>query len=885
MNHLETEQGSRARVVRWTQRSALLAIAAAACASVLPARSAPAASRVSSGRAMVTRRSPASDVPLVFERNDGQSAPQVGFIARGRGTTAFLTSTGAVLRVRSTLPTPRSASSSVRSARAITNEQVVRITAIGANPAARGEGLELQPAISNYFIGGDPRGWRVNVPTYARVRYASVYPGIDLIYHATPARELEYDFALAPGADPGSIALRIEGASALDLGPSGDLVIRLADGSELVHRAPFVYQLRDGVREPISGRCVLLGKDTIGFRVAAYDRARPLYVDPTLAYSTFLGGSGQESGNGIAVDANGNAYVVGSTSSSNFPTTAGVVQPSSPDAGNLVAFVTKLNPSGTGLVYSTYLGGTFGSFGSAIALDSSGNAYVTGNTISNDFPTTAGAYRTSVGTLSVDDAFVSKLNATGTGLAYSTYLGGIHGTSGRSGQEDYAYAIAVDANGNAYVSGSTDSTDFPTTAGAFQTSSADASKAFVTKLQTDGSSLVYSTFLGDSLAGETTGIAVDSAGSAYTTTTTTGDCPATAGAFRTTRPGNFDLCVSKLNPAGSALVYSTFLGGAQSEISGGIAIDSSGSAYVTGNAGSTDYPTTAGSFQPTSAGGHSAFVTKLNPDGTGLAYSTFLGGGTQGSGDDTGFGIAVDAGGAAWVTGRFSFTFPVTADGFQKVKPGQPSVKNGFVSALKADGSALLYSTYLGGQNEDYGFSIALDPAANAYVTGETFSPNFPTTAAAFRRTPGTLPDGFVARFDSGATPTAGPSTTPTTTATPTQSPTATATATPTASPSVTPTATATRAPTAAATATPTANPSATPTATRTPTATATATATPTASSLSTPTATATRIPTAVSTPTPQATPTPVPPPTLGVLISRILSGLLGALGLGARLL
>ena len=725
---------------------------------------------------------------MTFERNDGQADVRVRFLSRGEGYTLFLTEHDAVLALRAG-GAPAS---------------VLRMSLVGSDAAAPIVGEDGVASTSNYLIGNDPGRWRRHVPAYARVRYRHVYPGIDLVYYGPRRDRLEYDFVLAPAADPAAIALRFDGASSLTLNDAGDLIVGLGDGGTLVHRAPTIYQEHDGKREAVDGRCVLRDAHTIGFELAAYDRSRPVFIDPGLVYSTFLGSTAAESGNGIAVDSSKNAYVVGTTLSMNYPTTVGSAQATNPDPGNAVAFVTKLTDDGTGLVYSTYLGGTFGSRGVAITVDDSGSAYVTGETTSNDFPTTTGAFRTSVGTFDVDDAFVVKLSPDGSTLVYSTYLGGNHQAHSCTTCQDIGTGIAVDTAGAAYVTGSTDSTDFPTTAGGFETALTDFPSVFVAKLMDDGSGLVYSTFVGDIVPGYPSSIAVDRSQhpNAFVARSVSADCPHTMGAFQTSSGGLFDGCVTRLSEDGSGLVYSTFLGGSQSELVHGIALDSSLEAYVTGGTNSTNFPTTAGAFQATSAGGQSAFVTRLKSDGTGLVYSTYLGGGAAGSGVDTGYAIAVDTPGGAYVTGSFSFTFPTTAGAFQTVKPGQPPDLDGFVTKLTSDGSALDYSTYLGGVNEDDGFGIAIDSFGNAYVTGQTSSSGFPTTAGAYR-TMIMGSDAFVTKLDliPGPTKTATPS--PTRTATPVPTATLTATRSATATPTRTPTPTRTATPSGISTTSP----------------------------------------------------------------------------------
>src|ERR1035441_8986022 len=501
-------------------------------------------------------------LPLSFEANRGQTARQVKFLSRGPGYTLFLTPDAAVLSLHREK-----------------DNAVLRMKLLGANAPASVTGADALPGKSNYFIGSDPNQWRTNVPTYGAVKYAAVYPGIDLVYHGNQ-RLLEYDFLVAPGADPQAIGIRFQGARKLSVNREGALVIGLG-GSEVIEPAPVVYQEIGGQRQTVAGRYVLRGRGRVGFSVAEYDRSQPLVIDPTLVYSTYLGGS--DRANAIAVDASGNAYVTGITWSLNFPTTPGAFQTTLGGAED--AFVTKLNATGSALGYSTYLGGGVcegvidggSDGGSGIAVDASGNAYVTGTTYSSDFPTTPGAFQTTpVYCSGCYTAFVSKLNATGSALAYSTYLGGSGG--------DLGYGIAVDASGNAYVTGATGSSNFPTTPGAFQTTPVFCSlcsTAFVSKLNATGSALAYSTYLGGSGGDLGYGIAVDAPGSAYVTgRTDSADFPTTPGAFQTAYEGNEDVFVSKLNAAGSALVYSTYLGGTGRDDGYGIAVDEIGRAHV-----------------------------------------------------------------------------------------------------------------------------------------------------------------------------------------------------------------------------------------------------------------------------------------------------------------
>lgn len=464
----------------------------------------------------------------------------------------------------------------------------------------------------------------------------------------------------------------------------------------------------------------------VGFAVGGYDHFLPLVIDPvlSLSYSTYLGGSGGENGFAIAVDGAGSAYVTGNTGSRNFPTKNPLQLSYS---GSTDAFVAKLNSAGTALVYSTYLGGSGGERAYAIAVDSSGEAYVTGFTRSTDFPI-KNAFQTTISSGDLWDGFVAKLNATGSALLYSTYLGG-------SGMDE-GHAIALDGAGNAYVTGMTFSANFPT-ANALQPNRTGSPDAFVAKIdpsQVGGKSLVYSTFLDGSAYSDGLGIAVDGLNNAYVTgRTSSSDFPTTPGAFRTqlgSTDGSEDGFITKINAAGSALVYSTFLGGSGVDKVYGIAEDGSGNAYVTGYTESTNFPTVS-SLQSGLRGASDAFVTKLSADGSALIYSTYLGG--TGTENQSAYprvgGIAVDALGNAYVTGNTGSTdFATTAGVFQPTYGG--GQYDAFVAKLNPAGTAFVYSTYLGGSDIDEAFGIAVDGSGNAYVTGTTFSTNFPTKNA-----------------------------------------------------------------------------------------------------------------------------------------------------------
>lgn len=481
-------------------------------------------------------------LPMTFESNRGQTAKQVKFVSRGPGYSLFLTPTEAVIALKqdSSESKPSAKSRPVRAhgrKPVETGCSVLRISLDDAAKSPAVTGLDPLPGKANYFIGNDPRKWHTNLPTYSRVKYRNVYKGIDLIYHRSSQRELEYDFIVAPGADPKLIQLSFKGAKRLAVNNRGDLTVSIA-GGEVIERAPIVYQEVDGSRRVLSGRYVKRGARGIGFEIADYDPRMPLVIDPVLVYSTYLGGSGYDQGFSIAVDSSDDAYLVGYTSSTNFPTTAGAFQ-TAYGGGADDAFVTKLNATGTALIYSTYFGGSGQDLGIAIAVDSLGNAYVTGYTKSSDFPTTPGAFQTTL--RGATNAFITKLNASATALIYSTYLGGSN--------MDSANGIAIDSSGNAYVVGYDQSTDFPTTPGAFQTAFgggfADAS---VTKLNASGTALIYSTYLGGNADDAGGAIALDSSGNASVVGyTASNNFPTTPGAFQTSLPNPADKALSSRN--------------------------------------------------------------------------------------------------------------------------------------------------------------------------------------------------------------------------------------------------------------------------------------------------------------------------------------------------
>ena len=756
-----------------------LAIIVAAVLTFFPGRKPNAAGTVSPGSSasILEPVTPAArhriqasyaSLPLAFEQNQGQTDRQVKYLARGKGYTLFLTANDAVFSLHSgpaeskpsafhDVPELSAKSVPQHPHDKIDSTAVVHMHLVGGNSMATVAGSGPMAGTANYFLGNDPSKWRSGVARYARVSYQDVYPGVNMAFHGAE-RELEFDFVLAPGANPAPIGFQFTGGQGMKTDDSGNLIISSAAGEVLLHK-PVAYQQQKGARQPVDARFVLKAGSQVSFELGNYDRSRELVIDPSVsyAYSTYLGGSGDDNGIGIAFDSGGNAYVTGETQSTNFPGASDALR------GTSDAFVTKIAADGSSLIYSTYVGGSGAESGNGIAVDSAGDAFVAGGTQSlSDFPTTGGAFQTAPKTGNTGSAFLFELSPDGTKLTYSTYLGG-------SG-DDVALGLSLDSAGkNAYLTGVTSSIDFPIPSSLIplQPYPGGANNGFVAELNPGGKSasdLVFSTYVGP---GGGTGagaeaIAVDSSGDVYVTGATSdatfhvtnGAYQATCGSCALSTP-LFDAFVTVINPAGNSgsgsYVYSTFLGGAGTDVGFGIAVDSTGNAYVTGStttATSTNgFPATPGALQ-TVYGTKTftdAFVTKLNPSGTALVYSTYLGG----TGADSASGIAVDKNGNAYVTGSTSSTnFPVV--GATQASLAGGSGTDAFVSEINPAGSLLLFSTYLGGTGTEDNLGlggIAVDSTgAFIYVTGNTSSTNFPLTSAE-QKTPGGGVDAFVVKY------------------------------------------------------------------------------------------------------------------------------------------
>jgi hypothetical protein len=695
-------------------------------------------------------------IPLYFIQNDGQMDGKVAFYEKGAGHTTYFTKDGVYLSLTSSsngkdpsqksiaqskpFPSDRKMHPAVPPNVSDHSQELVKLSLLKANPNPKIVAVDPQEGTVNYLIGKDPAKWRTNVPTFGAVLYKEVYPGIDIKYYGNN-RQMEYDIVVKPGVDPSQVRLSYEGIQGLNVTENGDLEIGLKD-RKMIQRHPIIYQEIDGQRVAVEGHFEILpSKDSekvtaayaYGIQVASYDKNHSLVIDPTLIYSTYLGGNDGHSsidyGSGITVDLFGNAYVTGYTDAPDFPLASPL---DGTQAGYSDAFVTKINAAGTALVYSTYLGGSGGDTGSDIAVDGAGNAYVTGVTDSADFPLASpidGVLGDGSGTYG--DVFVAKINATGMGLIYSTYLGGSYA--------DYGTSIALDPSGNAYVTGDTYSPDFPLVSpiDGICGSCPSNNEAFVTKINAGGTALVYSTYLGGSSGESSYGITVDVSGNAYVTGVTFSVDFPLASPLQTTG----SVFVTKINAGGTGVFYSTRLGGTGYEEGRGITADGAGNAYVTGSTTSSDFPLVS-PLDGTLGGVVDAFVTKINPSGTSIIYSTFLGG----SDADYSSDIAVDASGNVYVAGEtLSTDFPLVS-AFDGSYDSTFGCSEAFVTKINPTGTALVYSTYLGGNFNDAISRIALDTIGNAYVTGYTVSTDFPLYSPIDVDRTG-IPDSFVAKI------------------------------------------------------------------------------------------------------------------------------------------
>ncbi|WP_432661809.1 SBBP repeat-containing protein [Wukongibacter baidiensis] len=677
-----------------------------------------------------------SKMPMMFITNAGQIDHKVKYYAKGGNYGFYFTKEEVVLSF--VKRTSREIFDNSASKGDISKEEEKEIGValsmqfIGANPDVKIEGQIRGSGRVNYIKGNDPEKWYTDLLTYEKVVYKELWQGIDLVFYGAKG-QLKYEFVVQPGADSQDIKLSYKGAEDISLDEKGNLLIK-NDLGVLIDERPVSYQEIEGRNVTLDSSFVVKkhenGESFYSFEVEkGYNPDYPIIIDPGLIYSTYLGGIGSDNGIAIAVDNTGSAYVTGLTSSLDFP----LMNPIQPVFGGVSdAFVTKVNPAGTALIYSTYLGGSDTDVGFGIAVDNTGSAYVTGQTSSLNFPL-MNPIQPVFGGLS--DAFVTKVNPAGTALIFSTYLGG--------SDTDVGFGIAVDNTGSAYVTGQTFSANFPLM-NPIQPVFGGSADAFVTKINPAGTALIFSTYLGGSSGDAGRGIAVDNTGSAHVTGFTNSlNFPLMNPIQPVFGGGGADAFVTKVNPAGTALIYSTYLGGnGVFDIGRSIAVDNTGSAYVTGSTSSLNFPL-MNPIQPVFGGGGSdAFVTKVNPAGTALIFSTYLGG----IGFDVGFSIAVDNTGSAYVTGETSsLNFPLA-------NPIQPVFGGGsfdaFVTKVNPAGTALIFSTYLGGSGDDFGRGIAVDNTGSAYVMGQTSSLNFPLMNPIQPTFGGGISDAFVTKIN-----------------------------------------------------------------------------------------------------------------------------------------
>jgi hypothetical protein len=669
-----------------------------------------------------------SRTPLLFEKNEGQTDARAALVARGDGYTVFVTPSEAVLKLQSHTPERRGpfvkpGHEHERSAR--THTSVLRMALVNANPQAKVTGEHAQATHVSYLRG---KGTQSGVATYAKARCEAVYPGVDLVYYGNQ-RQLEYDFVVAPGTDPDQIRFRMDGAKDVAVDADGHLAIRLEDGDVQLQK-PLVYQDLDGQRQPVESSYRLAANGEVAFQLGDYDATRPLVIDPVIVYSTLLGGGGFDSGSAVTFGADGSIYVAGYTQSVDFPASAGQAPGGPGDA-----FVTKFTPDGAEVVYSAYLGGSGTDAAGGIGVDSAGRVIVSGYTDSSDFPVPGGFQTTLAGKT---DAFVARLNSTGTVVEYGTYLGGV--------DSDGATRMTLDANEDIYVTGYTSSADFPTSQNAVQPAFRGDYDAFAVKIAKANGSLVFSTYIGGRDGDSGSGIQVDSEGSVYVGgSTDSGDFPVGTTLPRnpndlfvalvdTFQGGRFgDAFITKLTPDGSDRIYSTYIGSSGSDSGADIAVDRDGFCYLTGTTDSFDLMLAEPVIQPfqsTRPGGVSdIYVTKIFPDGRSFRYMTYLGS----VGEDVARALEVDEDlnphTKAYVLGETSSPqFPLQ-DALQSNHGGNSDL---FLTKLHEDmflaqpAVVLDYSTFLGGSGLDHAGDLMVDAIGNAAITGDTISNDFP---------------------------------------------------------------------------------------------------------------------------------------------------------------
>ena len=648
-------------------------------------------------------------LPLVFEPNRGQAASEFEYIARTQQGTVLVAKTGVLLLSAS-------------------GEQPVRMTIAGARPT-ESQPLDQQTATSNYLVG-DRSQWKSGIPHFGKIKYADVYPGIDIVYYGT-GQQLEYDFVVSPGRTFQNIELTFEGARKLRTDKGGNLLID-TDGQTLRQLRPRVYQEIAGVRKEIAGSYRIKRGGRVQFDIGKYDRGRELIIDPVVQFAAYVGREGHDSAVSVTTDAAGNVYVAGSTNSTQL-STSGVFQDTR--AADADAYIAKFSASGI-LQFLTYFGGNAFDTGLAVGVDSAGSPYLAGVTLSTNLPASNGALRAFGG---VEDGFVAKFTSNGSRLLWATYVGG--------SLTDWLSDMDIDSEGGAWVTGWTRSTDFPTR-GAFQGASAGGGgDVFITRVAASGESFTYSTFFGAEGRDLGSGIAVDPQGMVHVTGATSSNALPSGVAARTPIAGGLDAFVAKLNPRTNEVVYGRVLGGAGEDFGTRVAADAAGNSYVIGYTASPAFPVTRGSAQSTFGGNNDIFVAKVN-GATGVTeYATFLGG----NGDDWSGGIAVDSAGSAYASGwTNSENFPMRNPIQEAYSGGDGPANQRFdavVARLSPGGDTLLYSTYYGGTGEDKAYGLTLDASGSVILTGTTTTALIAGAAGGFTAgSPGNA-DAFLTRL------------------------------------------------------------------------------------------------------------------------------------------
>jgi uncharacterized protein (TIGR03437 family) len=669
----------------------------------------------------IQARSPLPGTLLSFEPNLGQLGAGIHFASRGAGHSALLTDSGM------TLVTPTAAT--------------IQLKFAGVRKLPLPKPLAPTATRSHYLLGGHPQRWLRDVPHYGRLEYSDIYPKTDLVFYGDDGR-LRYDFVLHPGSRPSRIALNFDGVLDLESLDTGELLLHHLGGATRLGK-PFVYQSIGGKQVEVAARYQLRGHNKVGFEIGPYDKERDLVIDPVLTYATFSGGSRDDAGLAIAVDSQGNAYMAGVTASADFPAARALIagRPA-PSANNTDIFVTKLTPDGKGVVYTTYFGGSGIDVPSSIALDAGGNVFVAGSTYSPNFPIVGGVQSTYGGGRleSGGDGFVAKLNAAGSTLLYSTYLGGSGGEAIK--------AIAVDSEGNAFLAGYTASANFPLRSpiqAALRGGIFSGTDAFAAKLNAAGNALVYSTFLGGSGDDLATGLALDSTGHLYLAGVTYSANFPMRNPMQNANAGAADAFLTKLTPAGDALAFSTYYGGEADDFATSIAVDRTGNAYLAGTTGSTQLPVLSAT-QPkpgsVSGLGFDGFLAKLDSSGSSLVYATYIGG----SGMDMVHAVAVGEDNAPYLVGETDSTdFPVK----DSVRAAG-ALSDGFLLKLAPSGLAVDYASYLGGQGLDVSTAVALDRTGSAYIAGSSTSRDYPVTIGSAQSRIGGRTDAYVLKISPG---------------------------------------------------------------------------------------------------------------------------------------